>query len=138
VGRSSSQLYEKIHQGKTAFLNIISLGDLMGDFMKSEIIQKEMDEIQRLQEEIFQEAMDFEFLPKREKLRHIDRLSDLLEKQKIMYTRLSLSDDPEAQERKEAIQLYVALLGYPDGTDTRCLFDELQESLLRLRDELDR
>lgn len=110
----------------------------MGDFMKSEIIQKELNEIQRLQEEVFAEAMEFEFLPKREKLRHIDRLSTLLEKQKIMYTRLSLSDDPEALDRKHEIQMYVAMLGYTEDEDPKLIFDELQETLLRLRDDIDR
>ena len=31
-------------------------------------------------------------------LEHVDKLTVLLEKQKIMYARLSLSDDPEARD----------------------------------------
>ena len=34
-------------------------------------------------------------MTKEDKIKHIDLLSRLLEKQKVLYTRLSLSDDPE-------------------------------------------
>ena len=36
-------------------------------------------------------------MSRKDKLEHIDKLTELLEKQKIMYARLSLSDDPEKE-----------------------------------------
>ena len=36
-------------------------------------------------------------MTREDKLTHVDKLTELLEKQRIMYTRLSLSDDPEAR-----------------------------------------
>ncbi len=42
-------------------------------------------------------------MSKEDQLYHIDILQDLIEKQKIVYTRLSLSDDPEAKKMKEHI-----------------------------------
>ena len=35
-------------------------------------------------------------MSREERLEHVDLLTDLLEKQQVMYTRLSLSDDPQA------------------------------------------
>ena len=34
-------------------------------------------------------------MPRADKLEHVDKLTELLEKQEIMYARLSLSDDPK-------------------------------------------
>ncbi|BCV08102.1 MAG: hypothetical protein CM15mL4_1560 [uncultured marine virus] len=42
--------------------------------------------------------MNFPTMSREDKLEHVDKLTELLEKQKIMYARLSLSDDPEAKE----------------------------------------
>jgi hypothetical protein len=40
-------------------------------------------------------------MSREEKLSHVDMLEKLLDKQKVLYTRLSLSDDPEAKQMKE-------------------------------------
>ena len=42
-------------------------------------------------------------MPKEDKQYHIDCLERLIEKQKVLYTRLSLSDDPMAKQMKENI-----------------------------------
>ena len=42
-------------------------------------------------------------MDKEEKLFHVSMLEKLLDKQKILYTRLSLSDDPEAKMMKQKI-----------------------------------
>ena len=41
-------------------------------------------------------------------------LKDLIEKQKILYTRLSLSDDPEAKKMKENIIESASMMGLPN------------------------
>ena len=68
----------------------------MSDFFDSEIIQEELEIINDLQEKIYEKAFSFDTMTNDERLVHIDNLSQLLEKQQIMYTRLSLSDDPKA------------------------------------------
>ena len=70
----------------------------MSDFFKSEIVIDELKEINELQEELYVNIMRFGQMNKEDQLKHIDKLSTLLEKQKVMYARLSLSDDPDAQE----------------------------------------
>ena len=68
----------------------------MSDFFDSEIIQDELKEINELQERIYGSLFNFSSMSKEDRLHHVEILSDLLEKQRVMYTRLSLSDDPKA------------------------------------------
>ena len=72
-------------------------------FFNSEVVRAEMTEIGELQEEVYQNVFKFPSMSKEEKLKHVNILERLLEKQKVLYTRLSLSDDPEAIEMKERI-----------------------------------
>jgi hypothetical protein len=71
------------------------------------------------------------------KLEHIEMLTTLLEKQKIMYTRLSLSDDPEAVEMKENLRKSVALMGFPPETDMQILFNSMNETIESLKAYID-
>ena len=68
---------------------------------------------------------------------HIDKLSELLEKQKIMYARLSLSNDPTALKLKEQVKESVTLMGFPEGTDVSILFDSMKDTIDTLRNKVD-
>ena len=70
-------------------------------FFNSEFVKKEMEEITELQEKIYDSVFKFPTMNNKEKLEHIEILERLLNKQQILYTRLSLSDDPDAKEMKE-------------------------------------
>ena len=72
-------------------------------FFDSEIVRSEMVEIHELQEDVYENFMRFPYMNAADRSHHIDQLSKLLEKQKIVYARLSLSDDPDAKEMKENI-----------------------------------
>lgn len=109
----------------------------MSKFFDSEIIQEELEEINKLQEEIYRSILDFGQLPREDKLEHIEKLSDLLERQKIMYTRLSLSDDPEAKEMKMNLKKSVAIMGFPLETDMNLLFDSMTKTIESLKRYLD-
>ena len=65
-------------------------------FFQSKIVQEEMKEIAELQEQIYMHVFQFATMGKDEKIRHVELLEELLKKQQVLYTRLSLSDDPEA------------------------------------------
>ena len=71
------------------------------------------------------------------KLEHIDKLQTLLEKQKVMYTRLSLSDDPQAVEMKENLRKSVALMGFPPETDVHNLFNSMSATIESLKAYVD-
>jgi hypothetical protein len=109
----------------------------MSNFFDSDIIQEELKEINELQEQIYGSILTFGLMPREEKLDHIDKLTELLEKQKIMYTRLSLSDDPQAVEMKENLRKSVALMGFPPETDMNILFKSMTKTIESLKKYLD-
>ena len=76
-------------------------------------------------------------MPREDKLEHIDKMTILLEKQRIMYTRLSLSDDPQAVEMKENLRKSVALMGFPPDTDMSILFSSMTKTIESLKKYLD-
>ena len=93
----------------------------MSEFFNSEIIQGALEEINDLQEKIYGTAMSFGIMSNEEKIEHIDMMVSLLEKQKIMYTRLSLSDDPAAVEMKENLKKIRCL----DGISTKYGYEHI-------------
>ena len=108
----------------------------MSNFFDSEIIQEELKEINRLQEEIYGSVLTFGRMTKEDKLDHIEKMTQLLEKQRVMYTRLSLSDDPEAVEIKENLRKSVALMGFPPETDMNILFNSMTKTIESLKKHL--
>ena len=109
----------------------------MSDFFDSEIIQEELKEINDMQEKIYGSLFGFGMMSKEEKLEHINILTDLLEKQRVMYTRLSLSDDPKAVEMKENLRKSVAMMGFPPETDMTMLFSSMNATIEALRKYVD-
>ena len=110
----------------------------MSDFFNSEIVQEGLRENHDLQEEIYESAFTFPALPRDEQVEHVERLEELLEKQRLMYTRLSLSDDPDAIQLKEQMLESVKLLGFPEGTDVQMLFKSMTDTISTLRKNVDR
>jgi hypothetical protein len=109
----------------------------MSDFFESEIIQEELNEINRMQEKIYESIITFKTMSSDEKLEHIDLLTNLLEKQRVMYTRLSLSDDPQAIEMKENLCKSVIMMGFPPDTDMQTLFNSMYSTIKSLRAYVD-
>tara|TARA_Y100000004_G_scaffold162804_1_gene191796 strand:- start:308 stop:640 length:333 start_codon:yes stop_codon:yes gene_type:complete len=109
----------------------------MSDFFNSDIIQEELGEINRLQEEIYGSLLSFSAMDRETKMEHVEMLQTLLEKQRVMYTRLSLSDDLQAIEMKENLRKSVALMGFPPETDMLVLFDSMNKTIESLKDYID-
>ena len=109
----------------------------MSRFFDSDIIQEELKEINKLQEEIYGSILTFGAMDREDKLEHIEKLTTLLEKQRVMYTRLSLSDDPDALEMKENLRKSVALMGFPPETDIQVLFTSMNKTIESLKKYLD-
>ena len=109
----------------------------MSEFFNSDIIQEELKEINRLQEEIYGSVLTFGSMSNETKLEHIEKLQNLLEKQRVMYTRLSLSDDPQAVEMKENLRKSVSLMGFPPNTDMQTLFNSMNETIESLKQYID-
>ena len=110
----------------------------MSKFFDSEIIQEELEEINELQKMLYGNVMQFPTMERVEQVEHIDLLTELLDKQKVMYARLSLSDDPEAVKMKEYLQKSIPLMGFPKGTDMNLLFDGMRETISKLKENIDK
>ena len=109
----------------------------MSNFFDSDIIQDELKEINKLQEELYGSVLSFGMMDRQTKLEHIEKLELLLEKQRVMYTRLSLSDDPQAVEMKENLRKSVALMGFPPETDISLLFNSMTKTIESLKQYID-
>jgi len=94
-------------------------------FFQSDVVRAELAEIQELQEEIYNNVFKFPSMPKEDKQYHVEVLERLIEKQKVLYTRLSLSDDPDAKKMKENILKGAADMGLPTNVDMNLLFNDL-------------
>lgn len=107
-------------------------------FFNSEVVRAEMTEISELQEEVYQNVFKFPSMNKEEKLYHVDVLERLLEKQKVLYTRLSLSDDPEAVQMKERITESASMMGLPPNVDMNIIFGNMSKMLEVMKQQIDK
>ena len=97
-----------------------------------------MAEISELQEEIYNNVFKFPSMSKDDKKYHVDILERLLEKQRVMYTRLSLSDDPDAKQMKEQITQSAAMMGLPKGADINNVFNDMSKAVSLMKDQIDK
>jgi len=109
----------------------------MSEFFDSEIVQEELQEINQLQTEVYGNIMNINTSPIDERLEHIEKLTRLLELQRTLWTRVSLSDDPKAMEMKKHLQQSVIMMGFPEGTDISVLFDGMRNTIESLKQKID-
>jgi hypothetical protein len=87
--------------------------------------------MEKLQQKIIEDTFKAPLMSKEEKKEHVELMRTFLEKQKNLYFRLSLSDDPEALEMKKRIQEAAQFLGF-DENNVNELFTEMESTLERL------
>ena len=109
----------------------------MSEFFQSEVVRAELAEIQELQEEVYTNFFKFPSMSKEDQLYHVDTLETLLEKQKVLYTRLSLSDDPEAKKMKKNITQGAADMGLPSNVDMNVIFSNMMQMVENLKQQVD-
>jgi hypothetical protein len=107
-------------------------------FFDSEIVRAEMAEISELQEEIYGSVFKFHSMSKEDKIHHVNLLERLLSKQQVLYTRMSLSDDPEAQEMKQKIVESAQLMGLPPNVDMSVIFSNMTKMLEIMKAQIDK
>ena len=106
-------------------------------FFDSEVVRAEMTEIQELQEEVYSNVFKFPSMNKEEKKLHVALLEKLLDKQKVLYTRLSLSDDPEAKMMKSRIVESATMMGLPKDVDISVIFSNMGKMLDAMKQQID-
>ena len=106
-------------------------------FFQSDVVRAELAEIQELQEEVYGALFKFPSMPKADKQYHVECLERLIEKQKILYTRLSLSDDPEAKKMKDQIHEGATSMGLPANIDMNLFFKNMNEMVDIMKQQID-
>ena len=110
----------------------------MSEFFQSEVVRAELAEISELQEEVYNNVFKFPTMTSEDKKYHVDILEKLIDKQKVLYTRLSLSDDAGAQEMKKRITESAEMFGLPNNVDMNLLFNNMSQAVELMKNHIDR
>lgn len=98
----------------------------MSDFFKAEMVRGDLQEMADLQQYCMRAATTFPVLSVEKKIEYCKMLEQLVEKQKIFYARISLSDDPDAIEVAENLrQTTAAMLGADPSKGVNAVFDDI-------------
>ena len=83
-------------------------------FFNSEIVQEQLQSIYDTYVDLQKTAEALGQMPKEKAVRHIEKTKNLIEKQKIFYTRLQLSasEDEDVADMKHRIDLITNMFGY--------------------------
>lgn len=109
----------------------------MSKFFTSEIVRQEVDEVVKLQQQIYHKLPEFSSLEKNDKIEIVDLLEQLLEKQKVLYTRISLSDDPDAKDMKNSFDEHKQMLGIPKSISAYQVFENMKIVIAQYKNQID-
>jgi len=107
-------------------------------FLDSEIVQKEMQDIETLQKKVYGSVFNFPNMNREDKMNHIEILEELINKQQIFYKRLSLSDDPKAKEIRNTVMESAEMFGFKSDGDLSLMFAQIAEAIKEMRKQLDK
>ena len=79
--------------------------------------------------------LKFPMMSPKAKVEHIDTVLELLERQQIMWTRLSLTDDKEAKKMKDYIVSHAKELGFGEA-DMGTIFSNMKTTLEQVQKNL--
>ena len=106
------------------------------NFFDSDEVSSEVAHISELQEDLYQSAFKFYSMGKQEKLKHVELISTLLEKQRILYTRLTLSDDTAAKQMKDNIMASAKMMGLPEDIDMSVVFANMEKMINQMKKQV--
>ncbi len=109
----------------------------MGEFFSSRIVRENMEELADMQQELIQQVMYLPYMTKEQKKEHLQLMKDFLEKQKILFFRMTLSDDPEAKDVREQIMNNARMFGVVKDANTEDFFNTLEKTIEGLAKMLD-
>ena len=110
----------------------------MSSFFQSELVRGDIQEMAALQEYCFRCATNLALLNKERKLEYFEALRKLIDKQKIFYTRLSLSDDPEAKMVIDNMKQSIVMLGADPKLTILDMFDDLLKKITQFEIHLNK
>ena len=90
-----------------------------------------------IQRELYKVIAQFPLMSDEAKWYHIETIKELLEKQQIMWTRVCLSEDPEAVKMKNKLKDQTQMLGF-GTTDMTTIFKNMKDTLNKMQSQLKR
>jgi len=107
-------------------------------FFDSEIVRAEVASVQQIQEEIMAASLGYPLMPPSQKIELVDKMFELLEKQKILHARIKLSEDEEAVSMLDKMRQTAYALGIPRDTTIEDLFSQMELILNQMKSNLQR
>lgn len=105
-------------------------------FLDSDIVQSEIKQINELQESLYSKMFKFYCMDKEDQLKNIELLETLLEKQKILYTRIKLSDHSDAINMKKNIKKSMLKMGFSEDMDISVIFTNMEKVVNRMKQKI--
>ena len=106
-------------------------------FFESEIVQKEAEEINLKQQEIVSRLPFIPLMETDDRIEFFDAMLYLIERQKVFYMRLNLSDDPMALRLKQEIRDAARRLGMDaDGLNMLDIYDKFRDNMESVRQQV--
>jgi len=102
-------------------------------FFQSEVVQKELTQMQDLYMEINKMGLMLNVTQKKEQLVKMLRLIEL---QQTMYMRVTLSEDPDAKQLVEQVKNAASMLGMPPDEVGPQFYDKLKDNVNKMIDQL--
>ena len=102
-------------------------------FFQSEVVQKELTQMQDLYMDINRMGL---MLNAKEKREQLDKMLRLIELQQTMYMRVTLSDDPEAKKLVDQVKNAAAMLGMQKEEIGPQFYDKLKDNVNKMIDQL--
>ena len=102
-------------------------------FFQSEVVQKELTQMQDLYMDINRMGLILNVDQKREQL---DKMMRLIELQQTMYMRVTLSEDTEAKKLVDQVKNAASMLGMPPEDIGPQFYDKLKDNVNKMIDQL--
>ena len=106
-------------------------------FFDSDQVRDTIMELEELQLELTNDLMHLAEYGVEERRDHLGRLKTFLEKQKVFFFRISLSDDPDALKIKEKVVEAAKMFGYSEVDGMDKFFEQLDHTIKNLEKTLD-
>ena len=109
----------------------------MTEFFKSAQVRAALAELAEIQDDLAHTMSSPRSLSDDEKKDYVRKLKLFLEKQKLFFFRVSLSEDPEAVQVKEHILETAQMFGFNEMTGMDKFFQQLDETIKKVEKDLD-
>ena len=109
----------------------------MNEFFKSAQVRAALAELAEIQDDLAHTMSSPRLLSDDEKKDYVKKLKLFLEKQKLFFFRVSLSDDPEAIQVKDHILETAQMFGFNEMTGMDKFFQQLDETIKKVEEGLD-